>query len=184
MREWVYKQELLGNTIKFSLFDSKYCVGFQRTTYNGMKPHFFVYEILKRKVTRRFLPLLDPFKSEWLIQRDVFNMPSFVAKKSPDSGDDSEIDGSSIDSNLAEDYAEDVSVFEVSPQGSYLVALVSNEFVTLKMLNRSLNPMFRKMLTPSFMITEHIDLHFEENKIDLPVDSASGGSSRQVVVSE
>jgi len=30
-----------------------------------MKPHFFVYEILKRKVVRRFLPMLDQFKNSW-----------------------------------------------------------------------------------------------------------------------
>ena len=62
MREWLQRQELKGNIIKFSLLDSKYCIGFQRSTYRGLKPHFFVYEILKRKVVRRFLPMLDSFK--------------------------------------------------------------------------------------------------------------------------
>jgi len=28
MREWLHKQELVGNIIKFSQIDSKYCVGF------------------------------------------------------------------------------------------------------------------------------------------------------------
>jgi len=48
MRQWLQAQELKGNIIKFSLLDSKYCVGYQRSTYKGMKPHFFVYDILKR----------------------------------------------------------------------------------------------------------------------------------------
>ena len=28
MRQWIHNQELKGNTIKFSTFDSKYCIGF------------------------------------------------------------------------------------------------------------------------------------------------------------
>ena len=59
MREWVQGQELKGNTIKFANLDSKYCVGFQRTEFKGMKPHFFVYEIFKREVVRRFMPMID-----------------------------------------------------------------------------------------------------------------------------
>ena len=77
MREWIHKQERIGNIIKFSLIDSKYCVGFQKSTYNGMKPHYFVYEILKRKVVRRFLPLLDPFKDEWKDSGELFTIPNF-----------------------------------------------------------------------------------------------------------
>ena len=65
MREWIQSQELKGNTIKFSLLESKYCIGFQRNKYRDMKPHFFIYDILMRKVIRRFMPMLDPFKSEW-----------------------------------------------------------------------------------------------------------------------
>ena len=65
MKEWLQRQEKAGNIVKFALMDSKYCVGFQRSTYKGRKPHFFIYEILKRKVIRRFMPLLDPYKREW-----------------------------------------------------------------------------------------------------------------------
>ena len=138
-----------------------------------MKPHFFVYEILKRKVTRRFLPLLDPFKSEWQEKGDILNIPTFAGIKKSLESVDSDIDNSSNASHLAEDYTEDVSVFEVSPQGSYLVALVSNEFITLKMLNRSLDSSFRKMLTPSFMINEHIEMNFDEKLVSEPDVSAS-----------
>lgn len=59
LREWLQNQELNGNTIKFSMLDQKYCIGFQRKEFRGMKPHFFIYEILKRKVVRRFLPMID-----------------------------------------------------------------------------------------------------------------------------
>lgn len=59
---------------------------------------------------------------------------------------------------MSEDFADDVSVFEVSPKGSYLVALVSNEFIALKMLNRSIEPVAKKLLTPSFMLDEHISM--------------------------
>ena len=35
MREWLQRQEAVGNIIKFSLMDSKYCIGFQRSSYKG-----------------------------------------------------------------------------------------------------------------------------------------------------
>ena len=57
-----------------------------------------------------------------------------------------------------EQFFEDVSVFAVSPKGSFLVALVSQEFLVLKMLPRAVTNEFRQMLTPSFMIPEHITI--------------------------
>ena len=49
-------------------------------------------------------------------------------------------------------------MFAVSPKGSFLVALVSNEFLVLKMLPRAVTNDFRSILTPSFMIPEHITI--------------------------
>ena len=67
---------------------------------------------------------------------------------------------SSLDSKAEEEqFVEDVSVFAVSPKGSFLVALVSHEFLVLKMLPRAVTNDFRQMLTPSFMIPEHITIN-------------------------
>lgn len=131
-----------------------------------MKPHFFVYEILKRKVVRRFMPMLDSFKQEW-DTADNFrignNQHQFPAKQgSLLNQADSDLDGTSNDEG-AEEYVEDVSVFEVSPLGNFLVAVVSNEFFTLKMLPRSTTASFRKLLTPSFMIQEHLSMNHEQD---------------------
>ena len=157
MRQWIHNQELHGNTIKFSTFDSKYCVGFQRSKFRGREPHFFIYEILKRKVVRRFLPMLDPPKAEWADTADASGRVKIVATEAWENNpEDSDLDRSRSEDQGVEDFTEDVTVFEVSPQGSFLLAFVSNEFLVLKMLPKSVTPAFRNILTPSFMISEHI----------------------------
>ena len=45
------------------------------------------------------------------------------------------------------------------------MALVSQEFLTLKMLNQSMNLNLQRLLTPSFMVPEHIPMT-EENNYD------------------
>ena len=85
---------------------------------------------------------------------------------------DSDLDGTSNDENGAEDFVEDVSVFEVSPQGNFLVAFISNEFLTLKMLPRSSSQQFRKLLTPSFMIQEHISMSNDQEIMGYGMDES------------
>jgi hypothetical protein len=64
MREFIQKQETVGNMIKFAKFDDQFAIGYQSRFYNGLKPHFFVYEILKRRVVRRSPPINDTFSLE------------------------------------------------------------------------------------------------------------------------
>lgn len=114
-----------------------------------------MYEILKRKVVRRFLPIIDVFKSEWMDNDPNYFLKNENTKKSLDN--DSDLDHTTA-SQIEEEDAEDVSVFELSPQGSYIVSLVSGELLTLKFLNRSVSSSLRKMLNPSFMIEEHVEM--------------------------
>lgn len=142
-----------------------------------MKPHFFIYEILKRKVVRRFMPMLDSFKQDWDTAENFragHEKFQFAATKGGSliNPHDSDLDGTSNDENGAEDYVEDVSVFEVSPQGNFLVAFISNEFLTLKMLPRSSTPQFRKLLTPSFMIQEHISMSIDQEILSYSMEEA------------
>jgi len=66
-----------------------------------MKPHYFVFEILKRKVVRRFLPMLDAFKAEWTDSGDVFGRQTagYFADKTKVGSSlnpaDSDLDGNS-----------------------------------------------------------------------------------------
>jgi len=55
----------VGNVIKIPKLDNKFIVGYQKKYYKGRRPHFFVYEVLKRKVIRRFLPNDPMFTMEW-----------------------------------------------------------------------------------------------------------------------
>ena len=106
--------------------------------------------------------MLDSFKQEWDASDNNFqrggNQFQYAAKQGGSliNPADSDLEGTSNDENGGLDYVEDVSVFEVSPQGNFLVALVSNEFLMLKMLPSSSTAQYRKLLTPSFMIQEHI----------------------------
>ena len=51
----------------------------------------------------------------------------------------------------SDDYEEDVSVFEVSPQGSFLVAVVGNEFLSLRFLPKGCLRELKAMTIPSYM---------------------------------
>lgn len=53
-------------------------------------------------------------------------------------------------------HEDDVSVFEVSPKGTFLVAFVSNEFVTLKMLDRGIPGQLKSLLLPICMVDESL----------------------------
>ena len=55
------------------------------------------------------------------------------------------------DKEDSEDLEEDVSVFEVSPQGSFLVAVVGNEFLSLKHLPKGSCRELKSILTPCFI---------------------------------
>ena len=159
MKEWLQKQENAGNIVKFALMDSKYCVGFQRTTYKGRKPHFFIYEILKRKVIRRFMPLLDAYKKEWW--QDPHGSGFFYVNKSAakTGSNDSTSDADIHETEGSEAFLEDVSVFEISPRGSFMVSYVSQDFLVLKMLPRAMNTEDRRLMTSSYMVLEHIPLN-------------------------
>ena len=120
-----------------------------------MKPHFFVYEIFKREVVRRFNPMIDQHNSEWFSNNESIDIIKSSKNLLHDDSEDSSDSGSKAEE---EQFFEDVSVFAVSPKGSFLVALVSNEFLVLKMLPRAVTNDFRSILTPSFMIPEHITI--------------------------
>ena len=122
-----------------------------------MKPHFFVYEIFKREVVRRFLPMVDPHKREWNTGNEV-SLDIIKSSKNLIHNDSDESSNSEVSKGEEEQFSEDVSVFAVSPKGSFLVALVSQEYLVLKMLPRSVTNEFRPMLTASFMIPEHIEI--------------------------
>ena len=50
-----------------------------------MRPHFFTYDILKRKVTRRFFALDKPFNMS--LQNDIMMEPmNEVSDKTPELG--------------------------------------------------------------------------------------------------
>ena len=156
--------------------DSKFCVGFQRSTYKGRKPHFFIYEILRRKVVRRFLPLLDQYNKDWfsdtLSSGIGINLQYESTKKASDGRDSSgsELEGMSTEEGNGDSFVEDVSVFEVSPKGTYMVSYVSQDFIVLKMLPRGTTQSFERMLTPSFMVLEHIPMQMLDQYDDYNED--------------
>lgn len=166
MKEWLQKQENAGNIVKFALMDSKYCVGFQRTTYKDRKPHFFIYEILKRKVIRRFMPLLDAYKKDWW--QDPHGSGFFYVNKSAakTGSNDSTSEADIHETEGSEAFLEDVSVFEVSPRGSFMVSYVSQDFLVLKMLPRAMNTEDRRFMTSSYMVLEHIPLNMMDQYSD------------------
>jgi len=83
-----------------------------------------------------------------------------TVKKTSDGRDSSasEIDNLSTEEGNGDPFVEDVSVFEVSPRGTYMISYVSQDFLVLKMLPRAISQSFRRMLTPSFMVLEHIPM--------------------------
>ena len=48
MRGFIQEQEMKGNQVKLAHLDNKFAICFQRQKEGELKPHFFVYEILKR----------------------------------------------------------------------------------------------------------------------------------------
>ena len=108
------------------------------------------------------MPMIDQFKQEW---GGGFGNVFHQVAAGIGNGD-SDIDENSTDQPL-EEFTEDVSVFAISPQGTYLVAFVTQEFLVLKMLPGSMNPNFRNLLTPSFMIQEHLFMPAANLNIDL-----------------
>ena len=108
--------------------------------------------------------MLDSHKAEWVDTADAAGRVKVVATEAWIANpEDSDLNNSAEDDQaVVEDFTEDVTVFEVSPQGSFLLAFVSNEFLVLKMLPKSVTPAFRSILTPSFMISENIAYDLQE----------------------
>ena len=160
MRQFIQEQELAGNQIKFSLLDSKYAVCFDSKPQQG-KAHFYVYEIFKRQIIRRF----DPLNKQMSLKFD--NSPARVAhdksnrnqedlefgnrKKSQSSATSTSSRDAQEENEESTDFEEDVSVFEVSPLGSFLVAVVGNEFLSLKHLPRGSLKQLKSTLTPCYI---------------------------------
>ena len=61
LKQFIQKQESIGNIIKLAKNNNQYLIGYQQKEYKGRKPHYFVYDILMRKVVRRFLPISGSF---------------------------------------------------------------------------------------------------------------------------
>lgn len=54
VKEFIERHEKIGNIVKFARDNNRHAIGFQHCEYGGLKPHFFVYDIHKRAVVRRF----------------------------------------------------------------------------------------------------------------------------------
>ena len=125
---------------------------------------------------RRFLPLLDQYKKDWfsdtLSSGIGINLQYESTKKASDGRDSSgsELEGMSSEEGNGESFVEDVSVFEVSPKGTYMVSYVSQDFIVLKMLPRGTTQSFERMLTPSFMVLEHIPMQMLDQYDDYNED--------------
>ena len=61
MKAFIKKHEKIGNMIKFARNHNQYAIGYQHCEYKDRKPHFFIYDIQKRSVVRRFTPLSPAF---------------------------------------------------------------------------------------------------------------------------
>jgi hypothetical protein len=61
MKAFIKKHEKIGNMIKFARDQNQYAIGYQHCAYGDRKPHFFIYDVQKRSVVRRFNPLSPVF---------------------------------------------------------------------------------------------------------------------------
>jgi hypothetical protein len=65
LKEFIEKQELMGNLVKMPRYETNYLIVYETTKTATQAPHFFIYDILSRKVIRRFLPLSPEFEVNW-----------------------------------------------------------------------------------------------------------------------
>jgi hypothetical protein len=51
--------------VKLPRYETNYLVVYETRKMNGLAPHFFIYDIMSRSITRRFLPLSPDFEINW-----------------------------------------------------------------------------------------------------------------------
>ena len=56
---------MAGNLVKMPRYNNESILVFQKEKSKEYAPHFFIYDILSRRVTRRFLPLSPEFSLFW-----------------------------------------------------------------------------------------------------------------------
>ena len=82
--------------------------------------------------------------------------------------DDAESDDAS-NANLEETFIDDVSVFEVSPRGNFIVSFVSQEHLCLKLLPNALyenDNVYKSCFNSGYMMDEHPDYHHDDEMYD------------------
>jgi hypothetical protein len=73
--------------VKLPRYSNNYLVVYQSQRCAKYEPHFYVYDIVKRCVTRRFLPLSQDFSLHWnedAIEIDNYKKQKKEAKRNRD----------------------------------------------------------------------------------------------------
>jgi hypothetical protein len=65
LKEFIESHELAGNLVKLPRFNTSYVVIYQSKRCKDFQPHFQIYDIAKRRIVRRFLPLSPDFSLNW-----------------------------------------------------------------------------------------------------------------------
>ena len=88
------------------------------------EPHFYVYDIVNRCITRRFLPLSADFSLLW--NEETLEIDKYKKEK---------VDSEQSSGSQESKENQDISSFEVSPRGTFLVAVMpDSEMFSLKYL--------------------------------------------------
>ena len=152
MKAFIKKHEKIGNMVKFARDHNQYAIGYQHCEYNGRKPHFFIYDVQKRAVVRRLLPLSAPFSiTEFLDEHDDLLQAQSIHNKGQE-------DNESLNQSMAvkqEEPVSEVTYFEVSPGGSFMLSIVENELLCFKLLNPGIVDFFKESLQPGYFSEEH-----------------------------
>jgi hypothetical protein len=140
IKEYIQKQELAGNLVKLPRYNNRYIIVYQKKRTREYNPHFFLYDIMSRSVTRRFMAenadfdlFWDPNKRETKIfsERRTWTAKALVS-------DDEDLD------------VQNINCFEVSPHGTFLVCIINEEIFSLKYLQEGYVSNFVDSIEPFY----------------------------------
>jgi hypothetical protein len=139
VKSFIEQQTKEGNTIKFARDNNSFCVG-----YDAKGRNFFVYDIQRHAITRRFRPagdfesLLDDKINEGL-EEYVENIN--VRYKM----------GKQVTTLMSGDENPEEPFFEVAPNGSYMLFAISGQLYFKQLL---INPYLRDLVEPGYFADE------------------------------
>jgi hypothetical protein len=111
--------------VKVPRYNNKYIVVYQKKKSKAYYPHFFLYDIMSRSVTRRFMADSVDFDLFW--DNDRRGAQTYHESKTKNKINEMFSDDDDVDSL-------NVNCFEVSPQGTFLVCIINEEILSLKYL--------------------------------------------------